>query len=136
MGLVIKQGTEMSREVVKRTRRNSIILFILHWVLILSLSIASNINKLHSPIEDFWQLYCHNWPGRISDLLFGGGFLIVSFIIVLFPKRTTQVVMYAEDNDENYHIPYWKLLLLGVLLAWRGLDMLMLDFKHWLTYCS
>lgn len=120
----------MSTEAIKQTRRIIIILFVLYWVLLLSLTVAGNIIKIRGPIENFWQLWCHNWPERAGDLLFGGGFLMVGFAIIFFPKRVIQVLMQDEDG-----IPYWKLLLFGVAIIWPGIKTVSGLFVDWVTYC-
>ena len=107
--------------------------FILYLVLLLSLGIAANVYELRNPIEDFWQLWCHNWFERIGDLFFGASFLGVGFAMILFPKKIEQELMQNEDADD---IRYWGLRLVGLFIIWPGVDILLGLFRNWFTYCS
>ena len=122
----LKAGSEM-KKIVR--------FLVLYWSLVFAFGVASGFVKLNSPIplENYWQRWCHNWPGLGTDFLFGSFFLIVGFSFIIFPKKMVKALMRRNEKDE---IELWGLVVGGFFIILPGIQILSSLFSDWITYCS
>ncbi|MCP4141683.1 MAG: hypothetical protein GY755_15660 [Chloroflexi bacterium] len=129
----------MTNEMTKQIRRKIKIFFILFFVLLFILGLASNLYKaLADPVEDYRQIWCHDWAGLAGGVLFGSGFLVAGLSFIVFPRKTMRVLGKGEDNSDNHSIRGFIAggLIIGTPITWFGIDILSSMLGPWITYCS